>query len=261
MKLSSFLPALALVGFGALALAAPDSLAAASQDSPLELVKRTGNASVRVEADVRVKAHDDGHGGSGGRGGDKKHRGGKHGKEDVRVEVDIEFDVEIDRHGDDIRDGCPRRYHRNRHDRCVPNQGSGGCMRGYRRNRKGICIRIDIEVDVEVEVGPRHGKCPRHWRPNGHGIDGWAFDEHGRGPPSSCPPGWAYFGRKHGWAPYRGWVPPRHWRPIEIFIRIWIRITWWVPPREWCSYWSSRWVDGWSVPAHWSWHPAKRASV
>lgn len=64
-------------------------------------------------------------------------------------------------------------------------------------------------------------------RLTGHGNDGWAFDEHGRGPPSWSPPGWAYFGRSHGWAPYRGWVPPRRWRPVEVFVRIWIRVTWW----------------------------------
>ncbi|GAA5854034.1 hypothetical protein JCM9279_003772 [Rhodotorula babjevae] len=226
MKLSHFLfPALALVGLGALAIASPDPLPDIAIDSSPELAKRSNNASVRVEADVRVNAQG-GEQHKAGRPGNKKHGGGKHDKQGVRVEVDIEVDVEIDRHGDDIRDGCPRRYHRNRHDRCVPNQGSGGCMRGYRRNSKGICVRIDIEVDVKVELGSRHGKCPRHWRPNGHGKDGWSFDEHGRGPPSWCPPGWAYFGRKHGWAPYHGWVPPRHWRPIEVFIRIWIRITW-----------------------------------
>ncbi|TNY19243.1 hypothetical protein DMC30DRAFT_418061 [Rhodotorula diobovata] len=250
MKLSLLLlPALALVGVGSLALASTDPLALANDASP-QLDKRMKADSVRVEADVRAQVKDAGH-------HDSKHHGDG---QDVRVDVEVQVEVEVDRHGDDIIDGCPRRYHRDRHHRCVPNDGEGGCMRGYHRNRKGICVRIDVEVDVDVEVGPRRGRCPRHWRPNGHGNDGWAFDEHGRGPPSWSPPGWAYFGRSHGWAPYRGWVPPRRWRPVEVFVRIWIRVTWWVPPREWCNYWSSRWSRGWSVPAHWGWHPATWSS-
>lgn len=106
MKLSLLLlPALALVGVGSLALASPDvdPLALAYDASP-QLDKRMKADSVRVEADVRAQVKDAGH-------RDSMHHGDG---QDVSVDVEVEVEVEVDRHGDDIIDGCPRRYHRNR---------------------------------------------------------------------------------------------------------------------------------------------------
>ncbi|GAA6001805.1 uncharacterized protein JCM10292_005917 [Rhodotorula paludigena] len=261
MLLSSLVSACALLGAGSLslALASPDPGIALDSGRTAELDKR----SPEPFADLEERG---GHGDHPRKG---KHRGGKDRHKDV--DIDIEIDIGIDRFGDDTRDGCPRRYHRYR-GRCYPNKGHGGCWRGYRRDRRGICrrVRVDIDIDIDINVDGhgrkggrwlgniKPGRCPHDWQPNGaprSGNDGWSFDSYGHGPPSWAPAGWAYFGRSYGWAPVRGWMPKGGWRPSDVFIRIWIRITWWVPPREWCHYWFGRWPGSWKVPSHWNWHP------
>ncbi|GAA6025114.1 hypothetical protein JCM10207_000635 [Rhodosporidiobolus poonsookiae] len=170
------------------------------------------------------------------------------------------------RHGDGDEDwdgpgdGCPRRFHRNRFGRCVPNRGGGGCWRGYRRNRWGFCVpdRGDYDDD-DWRGGPRGGHCPRDFSPSGRGDDGFSLDFDGNGPPDWVPDGWAYFGREIGWAPYSGWIPSPTWRPPVVFLKIVVRVTWWTPSSGWISYWTTRWQ--WfdiEIPDRWNFSPRRR---
>ncbi|GAA5836879.1 hypothetical protein JCM11251_005812 [Rhodosporidiobolus azoricus] len=179
-------------------------------------------------------------------------------------------DHDGDDDGDWKKDVCPRRFHRNRHGKCVRNHGYGGCHYGYRRNRYGFCIRDHRDYDGDNDYDrawrhkswtPRKGWCPRDYKPSGSGHDGYPFDYHGNGPPSWVPDGWAYFGSQIGWAPYKGWAPSRSWKPPVIFLKIVIKVVWWSPSREWCDYYSNRWhkqYSSYQIPSHWHWKPNRR---
>ncbi|KAM0787991.1 hypothetical protein ACM66B_006192 [Microbotryomycetes sp. NB124-2] len=102
------------------------------------------------------------------------------------------------------------------------------------------------------------GRCPRDFRADGSGRDGFELDIHGRPCPTYLPSGWLYFGVDLGWAPPHGWRPHKHWHPSKFELDVCSKIAiWFVPP----SYWvpsvdvdikiPSIWFDlGWTHP-HW----------
>ncbi|KAK4052071.1 hypothetical protein OIV83_002365 [Microbotryomycetes sp. JL201] len=102
------------------------------------------------------------------------------------------------------------------------------------------------------------GWCPRDFRADGSGRDGFELDIHGRGCPSHLPSGWLYFGIDLGWAPPHGWKPHVHWRPSKYELDVCSNIAiWFVPPSYWVPSvdmdikFPSIWFDlGWHHP-HW----------
>ncbi|GAA5898814.1 hypothetical protein JCM6882_004005 [Rhodosporidiobolus microsporus] len=167
------------------------------------------------------------------------------------------------------KDWCPRRFYRSRYGKCVRNHGYGGCRWGYRRNKWGFCIRDHRDYDSDDDYDhdwrddswkPRTGWCPRGYKYDGSGHDGYPFDHNGHGPPSWVPSGWLYYGESIGWAPYKGWVSPPSWKPPVMFLKVVIKISWWTPSRDWCDYHSRpgkwNWWD-YKIPSHWRFEPRR----
>ncbi|GAA5886787.1 hypothetical protein JCM5296_006402 [Sporobolomyces johnsonii] len=93
--------------------------------------------------------------------------------------------------------------------------------------------------------------CPRSFKCNGSGTDGYQLDIYGNGPPSWVPSsGWAYFGVAIGWAPTASFDCSASFKLPSIFLDVCDQVTWWSPSAAWKSAHLS--VDlGFDIPSFW----------
>ncbi|GAA5863311.1 hypothetical protein JCM1840_007478 [Sporobolomyces johnsonii] len=93
--------------------------------------------------------------------------------------------------------------------------------------------------------------CPRSFKCNGSGTDGYQLDIYGNGPPSWVPSsGWAYFGVAIGWAPTASFDCSASFKLPSIFLDVCDQVTWWSPSAAWKSAHLS--VDlGIDIPSFW----------
>ncbi|GAA5923288.1 hypothetical protein JCM1841_005699 [Sporobolomyces salmonicolor] len=94
--------------------------------------------------------------------------------------------------------------------------------------------------------------CPRSFKCDGSGTDGYQRDIYGNGPPSWVPnSGWAYFGVAIGWAPTASFDCSASFKLPSIFLDVCDQVTWWSPSAPWRNAHLS--VDlGIDIPSFWN---------
>ncbi|GAA5964189.1 hypothetical protein JCM21900_001500 [Sporobolomyces salmonicolor] len=94
--------------------------------------------------------------------------------------------------------------------------------------------------------------CPRSFKCDGSGTDGYQRDIYGNGPPSWVPSsGWAYFGVAIGWAPTASFDCSASFKLPSIFLDVCDQVTWWSPSAAWRNAHLS--VDlGIDIPSFWN---------
>ncbi|CEQ39282.1 SPOSA6832_00795, partial [Sporobolomyces salmonicolor] len=106
-------------------------------------------------------------------------------------------------------------------------------------------LSVDLGIDIPSfwnfpqassslhQSSSKNVACPRSFKCNGSGTDGYQLDMYGNGPPSWVPSsGWAYFGIAIGWAPTASFECSASFTLPSAFLEVADQVTWWckAPP-------------------------------